>query len=400
MAVRAAGSVTVASITDVASTTRWYLLQSSTLTAPAKPTASPPGGSWAATEPTYAEGSTNSLYACDETIFSDGTWAYSAVSLSTSYEAAKAAYNKAAAAAAAAAATDNHFWWDADGAHVSSTDDHDLSGLNLLLTSAKLAFRKALAELFSIDAVNGVISSLGGLVTIRGVEWHRGGTDYEGVGMHSTQDGVEMSCDSSWDGEPACVAARKESASGEAGGCVDLSGQWLFVKDPSLAADGVDVSMSALWALLVGMGKHTWAGESAITLGTRFATAIQPVVLYNGPNTACDYDTAPTVPTSRSGEITLSETAANFKRLTFFYVTDDGWWGSVEVPFPNGKKVTMTTNAYNGVNMTVKSKTVLVSGTSVNAFVINGSYSTGIWGTANNATTGDYIGIVRVEGRR
>ena len=39
MAVKAAGSVTVASITDVASTTRYYLLQASTLTAPAKPTA-------------------------------------------------------------------------------------------------------------------------------------------------------------------------------------------------------------------------------------------------------------------------------------------------------------------------------------------------------------------------
>ena len=104
MAVRAAGSVTVASITDVASTTRYYLIQASTLTAPAKPTASPPGGSWTATEPTYTEGSTNSLYTCDETVFTDGTWAYSAVSLSTSYEASKAAYNKAVAAANAAAA--------------------------------------------------------------------------------------------------------------------------------------------------------------------------------------------------------------------------------------------------------------------------------------------------------
>lgn len=164
MAVKAAGSVTVASITDVASTTRWYLLQSSTLTAPAAPTASPPGGSWSATEPTYTEGSTNSLYTCDQTIFSDGTWAYSSVSLSSSYEAAKAAYNKAAAAAEAAAATDNHFWAYADGAHISSTGDHDLSGLNLLLTSAKLAFRNALSELFSVvvSGTSAVISFLGG----------------------------------------------------------------------------------------------------------------------------------------------------------------------------------------------------------------------------------------------
>ena len=164
MAIKAAGSVTLASINDVASTTRYYLLQASTLTAPAKPTAKPPGGSWSATEPTYTEGSTNSLYTCDLTTFSDGTWAYSAVSLSSSYEASKTAYNKAAAAAAAAAATDNHFWWDANGAHVSSTGDHDLSGLNLLLTSAKLAFRNALSELFSVvvSGTSAVISFLGG----------------------------------------------------------------------------------------------------------------------------------------------------------------------------------------------------------------------------------------------
>lgn len=168
MAVKAAGSVTVASITDVASTTRYYLLQASTLTAPAKPTAKPPGGSWSATEPTYTEGSTNSLYTCDQTVFSDGTFAYSSVSLSSSYEAAKAAYNKAVAAANAAATTDQHFWADSDGAHVSSTGDHDLSGPNLLLTSAKLAFRNALSELFSIivSGTSAIISFLGGKLMI------------------------------------------------------------------------------------------------------------------------------------------------------------------------------------------------------------------------------------------
>ena len=152
MAVKAAGSVTLASITDVASTTRWYLLQASTLTAPAAPTANPPGGSWSATEPTYSEGSTSSLYTCDQTVFSNGTWAYSAVSLSSSYEAAKAAYNKAVAAANTANATAQSVWKDSDGAHVSSTGDHDLSGANLLLTATKLAFRQALVETATFGA--------------------------------------------------------------------------------------------------------------------------------------------------------------------------------------------------------------------------------------------------------
>lgn len=191
------------------------------------------------------------------------------------------AHNVSAACAAVsvvvtdtAAATAQHFWTDADGAHISNTGDHDLSGLNLLLTSAKLAFRKVLAELLTIDAVNGVISFLGGACTIRGSVWHRAGADYQGVGMHSTQDGVEITCDSSWEGEPARVAVESTDQSGEAGGCVHLEGQWLFAKDPSLAADGANAHMSALHALLVGMDTHVVAGESAATLGSRFATLL------------------------------------------------------------------------------------------------------------------------------
>lgn len=98
MAIKASALITLSSVTDVASVTRYYLLQSSTLAKPAKPTVKPPSGSWTDTEPTYTAGSTNSLYFTDLTVFSDGTWAYSSVSLSSSYEAAKAAYNKATAA--------------------------------------------------------------------------------------------------------------------------------------------------------------------------------------------------------------------------------------------------------------------------------------------------------------
>ena len=102
MAVRSSATISLSCVVDVYSTTRYYLLQSSTLNKPAKPTTKPPTGGWTDTEPTYTPGSTNSLYFTDLTVFSDGTWAYSTVSLSSSYEAAKAAYNKAAAAQAAA----------------------------------------------------------------------------------------------------------------------------------------------------------------------------------------------------------------------------------------------------------------------------------------------------------
>lgn len=82
---------------DVTATCRYYLLQASTLSPPDKPTKKPPGGSWSDTEPSYTSGSTNILYFADLTVFSDGTWSYSAVSKSSAYEAAKEAYNKAQA---------------------------------------------------------------------------------------------------------------------------------------------------------------------------------------------------------------------------------------------------------------------------------------------------------------
>ena len=88
-------SITVSRAIDISSYTRYYLLQASTLNPPAKPTSANPGGNWVTTEPSYTSGSTNSLYFVDKTTFSDGTFSYSNVSLSSEYEAAKEAYNLA-----------------------------------------------------------------------------------------------------------------------------------------------------------------------------------------------------------------------------------------------------------------------------------------------------------------
>lgn len=95
MTIKAKAEITISRIIDVENVIRYYLLQSSSIAAPSKPTANPPGGSWSTTEPTYNSGATNSLYFTDLTIMSNGTYSYSAVSKSSSYEAAKEAWNKA-----------------------------------------------------------------------------------------------------------------------------------------------------------------------------------------------------------------------------------------------------------------------------------------------------------------
>ena len=80
---------------SVSKVTRYYILQSST-TAPSKPSDdSAIGSNWSKTEPSYTSGSTSTLYFVDQTVMSNGTIKYSDVSKSSSYEAAKEAWNKA-----------------------------------------------------------------------------------------------------------------------------------------------------------------------------------------------------------------------------------------------------------------------------------------------------------------
>lgn len=80
---------------SVSKVTRYYILQSSTA-APSKPSDdSAIGSNWSKTEPSYTSGSTSTLYFVDQTVMSNGTIKYSDVSKSSSYEAAKEAWNKA-----------------------------------------------------------------------------------------------------------------------------------------------------------------------------------------------------------------------------------------------------------------------------------------------------------------
>lgn len=119
MAVKASATITLFDVIDIDSVTTYYKLQSSTAAIPAKPTTDTPGNGWTTTEPTYTEGSTNTLYVVIKTKYSDGTFEYTPVSKSSSYEAAKNAYNKAKAAQ-------------------DSVNNMDIGGRNLVLNSKKV----------------------------------------------------------------------------------------------------------------------------------------------------------------------------------------------------------------------------------------------------------------------
>lgn len=92
------GQITLYAMFDAPEIHRYYQLALSTASAPAKPTTFPPVAPWTIVEPSYTEGSTNNLYTVECAVYADGTFSYTEVSLSSSYEAAKAAYNKAVSA--------------------------------------------------------------------------------------------------------------------------------------------------------------------------------------------------------------------------------------------------------------------------------------------------------------
>lgn len=92
--VKATTQITISKVIDVYAVTRYYMLQSSSSAAPSKPTTNPPAG-WSDTEPSYVSGSTNTLYFVDCNVYSDKTFSFSEVSKSSTYEAAKDAWNKA-----------------------------------------------------------------------------------------------------------------------------------------------------------------------------------------------------------------------------------------------------------------------------------------------------------------
>ena len=164
MTVRASATVTVSKYRDITSTVRYYKLQTSTLSAPAKPTTNPPSG-WSDSEPAYSSG-TYTLYFCDLSVFSDGTWSYSAVSKSSSYEAAKEAYNKAVEAAKTA--TNFMLLTDEDGLVVGNITANVLRGniqLKAETSGASISLRDGTNILARFSATNKSFTGITSAVT-------------------------------------------------------------------------------------------------------------------------------------------------------------------------------------------------------------------------------------------
>lgn len=158
----------------------------------------------------------------------------------------------------------------------------------------------------------------------------------------------------------------------------------------------------AEYAFIVGNG-HSSGRSNAFTVdwfgnvtcaGSITATNV-PVTLYDNASAAA------------SAAATLSETAANFKRLTIMYRDGDGTHGSVDVWSPNGKRVALSLTWINGAStqeMYQRVRWVTISGTSIATARFSGDtkYRTGQvkLGATASVTNSDYISIVHVIGYR
>ena len=105
------------------------------------------------------------------------------------------------------------------------------------------------------------------------------------------------------------------------------------------------------------------------------------------------------------GAITLSESAANFEKLTICFKSNDGVYGSMDVARPNGKVVALTTSIYiTPGDFYVKNRCYKIDGKIINTWRrdADGDYQTGEVNAANSnaAHTGDYLTITQVFGTR
>lgn len=98
MAIRASDRVTLAVLPALTYARTYYCLQASTLGEPAKPTTNPPPDAiWKPTEPPYTAGATVTLYTVQLSVYGTAGFEYGDVQKSSSFEAAKQAYNLALA---------------------------------------------------------------------------------------------------------------------------------------------------------------------------------------------------------------------------------------------------------------------------------------------------------------
>lgn len=368
-------------------------------------------------------------------------------------------------AEAVATATGQHFWHDTDGAHVTEAAREDWetaqTGANSLWNSLGMLFRDGLNNLLAVltsgiaiydgngNAASNILAEfMADHVRVGGnVPVGSGGTDVAGAAVqffdqtdtHGSGIEAAMSLDEApdyYDMRSNVVVssqladAERATDTGSTGNASLSLEQWMgygitgtgeqftethsaLVADSTYDGDGQSpvtsharVSATATtgniyangtsYVELIADALGVGTDEGLITYNTmaQVLNAI-PVTLYDNPSA------------SASAAATLSETAANFSRLTIFYKDNDGNYSSADVWNPGGKRVALAITWISGGStqtMYQRVRWVSISGTTISTYKGSGDakYRTGQVriGATDSVTNADYISIVHVIGYR
>lgn len=355
------GQITLKVLTDVESTTYYYLLQSSMAPAPSAPTTNPPGSGWSTTEPeffsyvptqdtivisgkdyytrsgsagsytytivsnptgnpstnSYYEkiyGDTRSLYVTVQTLYTDETWDYTTPSLSSSYEAAKEAYNRAQSALTIAGDMNQYFWslssaYSTDvpaGVYVTNISQNQFKSApaqgNILMQSTGITIRNGAIPLASLTGTalnfynpttheaNATLSSEGLILSKGGIRVNTVGSN-NGVYISSDNLGSSIPLDNNIKTDWRAVIGSKFG--------VDSEGN-LYASSAHVEGDITATSLT------IGSGSDTYDGAAAINISgydieiekngtdeTEGVTVyLYPILYHNGervPDTEIDY---------------------------------------------------------------------------------------------------------------
>lgn len=212
---------------------------------------------------------------------------------------------------------------------------------------------------------------------------------------------------------PRSVTVRAVDMS-DAGVSVDSFDVGQLVALDALDTQGTMLVTGIEWDLLDPAGGSITFGDVRVTSSARGAattatadaalyvaggssggTSDRPVTLYDNPDA------------SASASATLSETAANFSRLTILYRDNDGNHASADVWQPDGKRAALAITWISGAStqeMYQRVRWVTISGTTISTYkgTSDAKYRTGQvkLGATASVTNADYISIVHVIGWR
>lgn len=134
-----------------------------------------------------------------------------------------------------------------------------------------------------------------------------------------------------------------------------------------------------LAALSYWNGAYNSSNASNLTYAHQGTIQCKPTNLYNNAN-------------GTSGNVTLSQTSANFTYLQIFYKNNDGFVNTQLVYSPNGKKMALLSNYISSSNNVFKLKGITISGTSITVNAYGEGNNAG-WNYSSNNTY-----ILRVDG--